>query len=172
MKTDGVFKIVKFNAVGHKFGEPFNIALFGDIHAESLGHDREKFVNFLAKAKENNCYAILNGDTFEALSGSERKAMLSGNYHESTLINQDISHLGSINALAELITKYIPPEKLIISTDCGFGRQGCDRAIAFFKTTAIAQGCNIVRQELGLETTHVPAANPALQTDIVPPGDE
>jgi len=64
--------------------------------------------------------------------------------------------------------RYIPAEKLVISTDCGFGRQGCNREIAFHKSTAIAQGTNIVRKELGVETTYVPAADPVLQTDIVP----
>ena len=39
---------------------------------------------------------------------------------------------------------------------------------AVFKSTAIAQGANIVRTELGMEPTDVPAADPALQTDIVP----
>jgi 5-methyltetrahydropteroyltriglutamate--homocysteine methyltransferase len=64
--------------------------------------------------------------------------------------------------------KYVSPENLIVSSDCGFGRQGCNREIAFYKASAIAQGCNIVRKELGLETTYVPAADPLLQTDIVP----
>ena len=64
--------------------------------------------------------------------------------------------------------KHIAPEQLIISSDCGFGRQGCNREIAFFKSTAIAQGTNIVRRELGLPETPVRAADPALQTDIVP----
>lgn len=64
--------------------------------------------------------------------------------------------------------KYIAPEQLIVSSDCGFGRQGCNREIAFFKATAIAQGCNLVRKELGLKSTYVPAADPQLQTDIVP----
>jgi 5-methyltetrahydropteroyltriglutamate--homocysteine methyltransferase len=49
-----------------------------------------------------------------------------------------------------LALKYVPAERLIVSTDCGFGRQGCNREIAFFKTTSIAQGCNLVRAELGL----------------------
>ena len=35
--------------------------------------------------------------------------------------------------------KYIPPERLIVSTDCGFGRQGCNRDIAFFKTVSIVE---------------------------------
>ena len=34
----------------------------------------------------------------------------------------------------------IPADKLILSTDCGFGRQGFNRTVAFYKTTAIAQG--------------------------------
>jgi 5-methyltetrahydropteroyltriglutamate--homocysteine methyltransferase len=64
--------------------------------------------------------------------------------------------------------KYIPAEKLIVSSDCGFGRQGCNREIAFYKSSAIAQGCNIVRRELGLPETRVPAADPMLQNDTVP----
>ncbi len=63
--------------------------------------------------------------------------------------------------------KHIPAERLIASSDCGFGRQGCNREIAFFKATAIAQGCNIIRKELGLPTTYIPATNAQLQTDVV-----
>ncbi len=64
--------------------------------------------------------------------------------------------------------QYVKPENLIVSSDCGFGRQGANREIAFFKATAIAQGTNLVRKELGLPTTHVAAADPLLQTDLVP----
>ena len=64
--------------------------------------------------------------------------------------------------------KYIAPEQLIISSDCGFGRQGCNRDIAFFKATAIAQGVNIIRGELGLPISDIRAVAPELQTDIVP----
>jgi len=64
--------------------------------------------------------------------------------------------------------EYIAPEQLIISSDCGFGRQGCNRDIAFFKATAIAQGVNIIRGELGLPTSDIRAVVPELQTDIVP----
>lgn len=63
--------------------------------------------------------------------------------------------------------RYIPPEKLVISSDCGFGRQGFNRDIAFFKASAIAQGANIIRKELGLPERYVPAADPKLQTDVV-----
>ena len=67
--------------------------------------------------------------------------------------------------------RYIPPDRLIVSSDCGFGRQGCNREIAFYKASAIAQGCNIVRRELGLPETSVPAADPKLQIDVVPGRD-
>jgi 5-methyltetrahydropteroyltriglutamate--homocysteine methyltransferase len=64
--------------------------------------------------------------------------------------------------------KYLPAEKLIVSNDCGFGRQGCNREIAFYKASAIAQGANIVRRELGLPTTYIPAADPTFQIDVIP----
>jgi 5-methyltetrahydropteroyltriglutamate--homocysteine methyltransferase len=57
---------------------------------------------------------------------------------------------------------HIPPERLIVSSDCGFGRQGCNREIAFYKASAIAQGCNIVRRELGLPEARARAADPKL----------
>jgi 5-methyltetrahydropteroyltriglutamate--homocysteine methyltransferase len=69
---------------------------------------------------------------------------------------------------ARTALKHIAPEQLILSTDCGFGRQGCNRDIAFFKSAAIAQARDIVRGELGLEPIGCPAADPALQTVIVP----
>jgi 5-methyltetrahydropteroyltriglutamate--homocysteine methyltransferase len=62
--------------------------------------------------------------------------------------------------------RFIAPEQLIVSSDCGFGRQGCNREIAFYKATAIAQGCNLVRAELGLPITRVPACDPSLQIDV------
>src|SRR5438045_8419809 len=61
--------------------------------------------------------------------------------------------------------KYIPPERLILSSDCGFGRQGCNREIAFYKASAIAQGCNLVRRELGLSAGYVAAAEPMLEIE-------
>ena len=68
--------------------------------------------------------------------------------------------------------KYVAPEQLVVSSDCGFGRQGCNREIAFYKASAIAQGCNIVRKELGLGPTYVPAADARLQIDVVQQGGE
>lgn len=62
--------------------------------------------------------------------------------------------------------KYIDAEHLILSSDCGFGRQGVPRPIAYYKAAALAQGANMVRKELGAAETVVRAADPALQIDV------
>jgi hypothetical protein len=64
--------------------------------------------------------------------------------------------------------KYIDIENLVVSSDCGFGRQGANRLVAFYKTAATAQGANIVRREYGLPETYVPCADPRLTQDLVP----
>ena len=52
----------------------------------------------------------------------------------------------------------IDPERLILSSDCGFGRQGISRKHAYFKMIAMVRGANIVRRELGLDEVPVLAA--------------
>jgi 5-methyltetrahydropteroyltriglutamate--homocysteine methyltransferase len=64
--------------------------------------------------------------------------------------------------------QYVDLENLIVSSDCGFGRQGANRMVAFYKTAATAQGANIVRRERGLPETYVPCADPRLTQDQVP----
>jgi 5-methyltetrahydropteroyltriglutamate--homocysteine methyltransferase len=55
--------------------------------------------------------------------------------------------------------KHIPAERLVISTDCGMGREGMSRRHAFYKAVAIALGTNIVRKELGAPLATIPAAD-------------
>ena len=55
--------------------------------------------------------------------------------------------------------KHIPLERLIVSSDCGFGREGMSRRIAFYKMVSIVRGANIVRRELGLPEAPCPAAD-------------
>jgi len=64
---------------------------------------------------------------------------------------------------------YIEPESLILSSDCGFGRQGSNRLVAFYKSAAIVQGANLVRRELGADEEPVRAADPLLQVDTPGP---
>ena len=58
--------------------------------------------------------------------------------------------------------EHIEPERLILSSDCGFGRQAMSRMHAFYKMVALVRGANIVRKELGLEEVYIPATDPKL----------
>jgi 5-methyltetrahydropteroyltriglutamate--homocysteine methyltransferase len=61
---------------------------------------------------------------------------------------------------------HIDPDRLVLTSDCGFGRGGPNRLVAFYKATSVAQGTNIVRRELGVEETRVRAADPMTQVDL------
>ena len=63
--------------------------------------------------------------------------------------------------VAELIREalqYIPPERLIISSDCGMGREGMGRRHATYKMVSMVLGTNMVRKELGLPEAECLAA--------------
>jgi 5-methyltetrahydropteroyltriglutamate--homocysteine methyltransferase len=56
--------------------------------------------------------------------------------------------------------KYIPAERLVLSSDCGMGREGMSRRHAFYKMVSLVRGTNIVRKELGFPEAEVLAADP------------
>src|SRR5690606_33092268 len=67
--------------------------------------------------------------------------------------------------VAELIRKalkYIEPERLILTSDCGFGRQSMSRMHAFYKMVALVRATNMVKKELGLPETYIPATDPKI----------
>jgi 5-methyltetrahydropteroyltriglutamate--homocysteine methyltransferase len=65
-----------------------------------------------------------------------------------------------IAALIREALKHVPPERLIISSDCGMGREGMGRRHASYKMVAMVLGANIVRKELGLPEAECLAADP------------
>ena len=67
-----------------------------------------------------------------------------------------------IAALIRKAVKLIPPERLILSSDCGMGREGMSRRHAFYKMVSLVQGTNIVKKELGLPETESLGADPKL----------
>lgn len=79
------------------------------------------------------------------------------------VVNHSTAAVEPPEIVADLIRRaleYVPPERLILSTDCGFGREGLARRIAFYKSVAINLGANIVRRELKLPEAEIPAADP------------
>jgi 5-methyltetrahydropteroyltriglutamate--homocysteine methyltransferase len=67
--------------------------------------------------------------------------------------------------VAELIRaalKHIAPERLILTSDCGFGRQSMSRMHAYYKMVALVRGTNVVRKELGVTEAYIPGADARL----------
>jgi hypothetical protein len=51
---------------------------------------------------------------------------------------------------------------LVLSSDCGMGREGMARRHALYKMISLVKGTNIVRKELGIKEAEVLAADPNL----------
>ena len=62
--------------------------------------------------------------------------------------------------LAREALEHIPAERLILTSDCGMGREGMPRRHAFYKIVSLVLGANIVREEAGIPTVPVRAADP------------
>src|SRR6266403_2362505 len=52
--------------------------------------------------------------------------------------------------LVRLSLKHIPADRLVLSSDCGMGREGMSRRHAFYKMVSLVRGVNIVRKEIGV----------------------
>jgi 5-methyltetrahydropteroyltriglutamate--homocysteine methyltransferase len=64
-----------------------------------------------------------------------------------------------VAAHIRMALKHIPAERLVISSDCGMGREGMSRRHAFYKVVSLVLGTNIVRRELGLPEAECLAAD-------------
>ena len=108
--------------------------------------------------------------TFECASSGGRDLPLFAQYKTDKKIGIGVvNHCNTViepaEHVADLIRKalrYIPPERLVVTTDCGFGREGLSRRIAHYKCVALVEGTNIVRRELGLPEAPIRAADPKL----------
>ena len=75
-------------------------------------------------------------------------------------------HTLQVESPAEVATavrsalEHIPAERLVLSTDCGLGREGMRRRHALYKMASLVQGTNIVRGELGIEQAPCLVADP------------
>ncbi len=110
-----------------------------------------------------------NGQDFEhygSMISKDKKIAIGAVSHRTLQIERP----EEVAALIRKALEFIEPERLILSSDCGFGRQGGSRAHAFFKMVSLVRGANIVRKELGLDEVYVPAADP--QLSMVPIGGE
>jgi len=80
------------------------------------------------------------------------------------VIDHHTLQIESPDDIADLIRrslKVVPLERLVISSDCGMGREGMSRRHALYKMVSLVQGVNIVKKERGLPTAVSLAADPA-----------
>lgn len=105
--------------------------------------------------------AFNRGMDFEAIGKgvSKDKKIALGVISHRTL---QVERPEDIADLIRLALKYVEPERLILTSDCGFGRQGISRMHAFYKMVALVRGTNMVKKELGLPETHIPATDPKI----------
>ena len=97
------------------------------------------------------------GRDFEAISKAiKNKKIAVGVIDHHTL---QIERPDEVAALVRAAAKHIGPERLILSSDCGMGREGMSRRHAFYKMVSLVQGANIVRKELGLPEAECLAAD-------------
>jgi 5-methyltetrahydropteroyltriglutamate--homocysteine methyltransferase len=103
------------------------------------------------EATENNGAEI--ADVARVLS-ADKKLCIGVVNHRSLQVElpEDIADL------IRIALKSVPAERLVLSSDCGFGRQGMSRTHAFYKMVAIVRGANIVRRELGVPEADIPAS--------------
>src|SRR3989454_1636301 len=137
---------------------------WGNPNQQPLYWERPSYERSLPHLLQTNADVI----TLECAStGGKDLALLGKHRTDKKVALGVVSHTSTAveppEVVAHLIRRaleYLPPERLVLSTDCGFGREGLARRIAFYKCVAINLGANIVRRELKLPEIPIPAADP------------
>jgi 5-methyltetrahydropteroyltriglutamate--homocysteine methyltransferase len=140
------------------WGNPLaqNLSGSGARYRPVLGHiDRLNVDVVTFETAENDGLELAD---IAAAIGKDKKIAIGAASHRRLQIETP----AEVAALVRKAAKLIEPERLIISTDCGFGRQGMSRTHAAFKMIALVQGTNIVRRELGLPEAWVHATDQRL----------
>jgi 5-methyltetrahydropteroyltriglutamate--homocysteine methyltransferase len=139
---------------------------WGNPNQQPLHWERPSYERALPYLLQTDADVI----TLECASTGGRDLPLLGRYRtDKKICIGVVSHTTTAVEPPEVVAglirralEYVPPERLILSTDCGFGREGLARRIAFYKCVAINLGANIVRRELKLPEVPIPAADPRL----------
>jgi len=112
--------------------------------------------------------------TFETCSsGPDDLAAIGGAIRDKKVVIGVIDHHtlqverpDQVAALIREALRYVPAERLIISSDCGMGREGMSRRHAVYKMVSMVLGTNIVRKELGLPEAECLAADPRFSLTV------
>src|SRR2546422_5752355 len=136
---------------------------WGNPNQQPLHWERPSYERALPHLLQTTADVI----TLECASTGGRDLPLLGKYRTDKkiaigVVNHSTAAVEPPEVVADLVRRaleYVPPERLILSSDCGFGREGLSRRIAFYKCIALVQGANLVRRELGLPEAPIRAAD-------------
>lgn len=136
---------------------------WGNPSQQRIFKDVQSYQPTLAALNKLDCDAI----TFETCSsGPGDLEAIGATIKDKKVVIGVIDHhtlqVERPDDIADLIRralKHIPAERLIISSDCGMGREGMGRRHATYKMVAMVLGTNIVRKELGLPEAECLAAD-------------
>lgn len=137
---------------------------WGNPNQQSFYWDKPSYERALPYLLQLNADVV----TFECSSSDGQDLPLFAKYPTDKkiaigVVNHTVTTVESPDRVANLIRRaleYIPIERLVITTDCGFGREGLSRRIAQYKMVSLVQGTNLVRRELGLPEAYIPLADP------------
>ena len=137
---------------------------WGNPNQQSFYWDRPSYERPLEYFLEMNCDVLM----MECGSNQARDIKLLAKHKTDKKIGIGVvDHTRTTVESPEMVAntirhalEYVPAERLIITADCGFGREGLSRRIAHFKCVSLVLGTNIVRRELGLEEAHCRVADP------------
>ena len=137
---------------------------WGNPNQQSFYWERPSYARALPFFLEMNCDVLM----LEGGSNQARDIALLRNFKTDKKIGigvvdhtrTTVESPEQVAAVIRHALEFVPAERLIITADCGFGREGLSRRIAFYKCVSLVLGTNIVRKELGLEEAHVRVADP------------
>jgi 5-methyltetrahydropteroyltriglutamate--homocysteine methyltransferase len=136
---------------------------WGNPSQQRLHHATPSYEKALDALNRLDCDVL----TFETCSSGGRDLAAIGNRIEGKKIaigaidhhTLQVERPEEVAALVREAARHIGPERLVLSSDCGMGREGMSRRHAFYKMAAMVQGANIVKRELGLPVAESLAAD-------------
>lgn len=91
MKTTGVFEKHVVDIDVETLTEPIVIVPFGDVHFDSPNHAKNEFDRFCEESKlQTNAYYLGMGDFIDFPSTSERRSILAGHFHDTSIENFEL----------------------------------------------------------------------------------
>jgi 5-methyltetrahydropteroyltriglutamate--homocysteine methyltransferase len=137
---------------------------WGNPAQQRIFRDVQSYRPTLAALDQVDADAI----TFETCSsGPGDLAAIGGAIGDKKIVIGVIDHhtlqIERPDQVADLIRaalQHVPAERLVVSSDCGMGREGMSRRHAQYKMVAMTLGTNAVRRELGLPEAECLAADP------------